>query len=146
MIPTSVSSFYYEYYKSDGSLETVALDDKELADHDIRYLTELICRRLNDEVTDDQKYHIFCRVRLSKTFKDFKSRLLLVQARLQALSVLIYSDALTGYIHQLIYPGFLEELVELLELQKPNLVDIRAAALRTLTSIIHLDRNAQYMR
>lgn len=146
IIPPSVSSFYYEYYRSDGSLQTVHLDDKELADHDIRYLTELICQRLNDDITDDTKYHIFCRVRLSKTFRDYKSRLLLVQARLQALSVLIYSDALTGYIHQLIYPGFLEELVELLELQKPHLVDIRAAALRTLTSIIHLERNAQHLR
>ncbi|XP_063707232.1 E3 ubiquitin-protein ligase HUWE1 isoform X2 [Culicoides brevitarsis] len=145
-IPASVSSFFYEYYKSDGSMETVHLDDKELTEKDIRLLTEQIVRKLNDDITDDQKYHIFCRVRLSKTFKDYKSRLLLVQARLQALSVLIYSDALTGHIHQLIYPGFLEELVELLELQKPNLVEIRAAALRTLTSIIHLERSSQYMR
>lgn len=40
--------------------------------------------------------------------------------------------------------GFLEELVELLEMKQPELMEIRAAALRTLTSIIHLDRNPHF--
>jgi E3 ubiquitin-protein ligase HUWE1 len=64
-----------------------------------------------------------------------------VQARLQALSVLVYSIAITENAHLLLYPGLLEELVEVLELTSPNLVEIRSAALRTLTSIIHLERN-----
>ena len=67
-----------------------------------------------------------------------------MQARLQALSVLVYSNALIDNSHSLLYPGFLEELVELLELASPHLVDIRAAALRTLTSVIHLDRNPHF--
>ena len=42
----------------------------------------------------------------------------------------------------LIYDGFVEELVEVLELrEEPSLMDIRAAVLRTLTAVIHLERD-----
>lgn len=34
----------------------------------------------------------------------------------------------------------MEELVDVLELEEMRLTEIKAAALRTLTSIIHLDR------
>lgn len=40
--------------------------------------------------------------------------------------------------------GLLEELVDVLELTEPQLMEIRAAALRTLTAIIHLDRNPNF--
>jgi len=42
------------------------------------------------------------------------------------------------------YLGLLEELVDVLELTEPQLMEIRAAALRTLTAIIHLDRNPNF--
>lgn len=99
-----------------------------------------------EELNDDQKYHVFSRVRLAASFHKYDLRLLFVQARLQAISILVYSDALAVDTHTLIYSGFLQELVELLECQKPYLVEIRAAALRTLTSILHLERNSQYLR
>lgn len=87
---------------------------------------------------------IFTRVRLSLAFHDYETRLQFVLARLQALSVLVYSNSLQDNINTLLYPGFLEELVELLEMREAKLVEIRAAALRTLTSIIHLDRNPNF--
>lgn len=87
---------------------------------------------------------IFTRIRLTLGFHKYEERLQFVLARLQALSVLVYSNSLQENIHQLLYPGFLEELVELLEMRQPHLVEIRAAALRTLTSIIHLDRNPHF--
>lgn len=87
---------------------------------------------------------IFTRVRLSLSFHDYETRLQFVLARLQALSVLVYSNSVQDNINSLLYPGFLEELVELLEMREPRLVEIRAAALRTLTSIIHLDRNPNF--
>lgn len=40
--------------------------------------------------------------------------------------------------------GLLEELVDVLESTEPQLMEIRAAALRTLTAIIHLDRNPNF--
>lgn len=87
---------------------------------------------------------IFTRVRLSLAFHNYESRLQFVMARLQALSVLVYSNSVQENFATLLYPGFLEELVELLELRDTKLVEIRAAALRTLTSIIHLDRNPNF--
>ena len=83
-------------------------------------------------------------IRLAHSFSDYRRRLQCVQARLQALSVLVYSNALQENAHSLLHAGLLEELVELLELPNPHLVEIRAAALRTLTSIIHLDRNPHF--
>lgn len=80
-------------------------------------------------------------IRLAHSFSDYRRRLQCVQARLQALSVLVYSNALQENAHSLLHAGLLEELVELLELPNSHLVEIRAAALRTLTSIIHLDRS-----
>jgi hypothetical protein len=44
----------------------------------------------------------------------------------------------------LYFKGLLEELVDVLELTEPQLMEIRAAALRTLTAIIHLDRNPNF--
>lgn len=87
---------------------------------------------------------LFTHVRLAYHFSNYRNRLLCVQARLQALSVLVYANALQDSAHTLLYNGLLEELVELIELKLPYLVEIRSAALRTLTSIIHLDRNPHF--
>lgn len=87
---------------------------------------------------------LFTHVRLAHHFADYRNRLLCVLARLQALSVLVYSNALQDSAHTLLYNGLLEELVELIELRLPYLVEIRSASLRTLTSIIHLDRNPHF--
>lgn len=84
---------------------------------------------------------LFTHVRLATHFADYRNRLKSVQARLQALSVLVYSNAIQDSPSNLLYNGLLEELVEVVELQDPQLTDIRCAALRTLTAIIHLDRN-----
>lgn len=101
---------------------------------------------VTDEVilTNLLQMQLFTHIRLAHCFSNRRLRLLCVQARLQALSVLVYSNALAENAHALLYSGILEELVELLEMPSPNLVEIRAAALRTLTSIIHLDRNPHF--
>ncbi|XP_063928722.1 E3 ubiquitin-protein ligase HUWE1 isoform X2 [Zophobas morio] len=92
-------------------------------------------------VPTDKQMWLFTHVRLAHHFADYNNRLLCVQARLQALSVLVYSNAIQDSPHNLLYNGLLEELVELVEMKEAHLVEIRSAALRTLTAIIHLDRN-----
>lgn len=87
---------------------------------------------------------LFTHVRLAHHFANYRTRLLCVQARLQALSVLVYSNSFQDSAHTLLYNGLLEELVELVELDAVAMVEIRSAALRTLTSIIHLDRNPHF--
>lgn len=92
-------------------------------------------------VPPEKEMWLFTHVRLATHFADYRNRLKSVQARLQALSVLVYSNAIQDSPSNLLYNGLLEELVEVVELQDPQLTDIRCAALRTLTAIIHLDRN-----
>ncbi|KAJ8914753.1 hypothetical protein NQ315_013256 [Exocentrus adspersus] len=92
-------------------------------------------------VPPEKEMWLFTHVRLATHFADYRNRLKSVQARLQALSILVYSSAIQDSPSNLLYNGLLEELVELIELQDPQLTDIRCAALRTLTAIIHLDRN-----
>ncbi|GFY42597.1 e3 ubiquitin-protein ligase HUWE1 [Trichonephila inaurata madagascariensis] len=84
---------------------------------------------------------LFTHIRLAYSFSCYSKRILCVQARLQALSVLVYCNAVPDNVNSLLYNGLIEELVDVLELQDSNLIEIKAAALRTLTSIIHLDRN-----
>ncbi|XP_077544919.1 HECT, UBA and WWE domain containing E3 ubiquitin protein ligase 1 isoform X4 [Haemaphysalis longicornis] len=80
-------------------------------------------------------------IRLAHSFSSYAKRLQCVQARLQALSILVYCSAIQDNINSLLYNGLIEELVDVLELRDPSLMEIKAASLRTLTSIIHLDRN-----
>ncbi|XP_050313082.1 E3 ubiquitin-protein ligase HUWE1 isoform X3 [Anthonomus grandis grandis] len=95
-------------------------------------------------VPQDKEMWLFTHVRLACQFANFEKRLKNVQARLQALSVLVYSNAIQDSQSNLLYNGLLEELVEVVELSDLQLTDIRCAALRTLTAIIHLDRNPQF--
>lgn len=86
------------------------------------------------------------RVRLVSGFRNLKLRLQFVQARLQAISVLIYSNALQDNVERVLYTGIGEELCELIDRQDKHLIDIRAAVLRTLTSMLHFDRNPNIPR
>lgn len=63
---------------------------------------------------------------------------------LSCVCVSVYSNALQENLNSVLYNGFIEELVDVLGLQDTQLMEIRAASLRTLTSIIHLDRNPKY--
>ena len=92
------------------------------------------------QVPEEKQMLLFTYVRLAHGFSDYRTRLKSVQARLQALSVLIYSNQLTDSIQSLLYSGLLEELVDVLEMKGEHLMEIKAAALKSLTSIIHLDR------
>merc|ERR1712223_963935 len=95
-------------------------------------------------VPEEKQMQLFTYLRLASSFSNYSKRLKCVQARLQALSVLIYSNTLTENVQSLLYSGLLEELVEVLEMDGEHLMEIKASALKALTSIIHLDRNPNY--
>ena len=96
------------------------------------------------QVPEEKQMQLFTYLRLASSFSNYSKRLKCVQARLQALSVLIYSNTLTENVQSLLYSGLLEELVEVLEMDGEHLMEIKASALKALTSIIHLDRNPNY--
>ncbi|XP_031573679.1 E3 ubiquitin-protein ligase HUWE1-like isoform X3 [Actinia tenebrosa] len=93
------------------------------------------------KVPEDKQVGLFSRVRLARHFPFYQERLRCVQARLWAISVLVYSNVSQDIQKSLMYQGFEEEVVELLELEDPKLLDIKTAGIRLLTSVIHLQFN-----
>uniref|UniRef100_A0A8C3K6Z4 E3 ubiquitin-protein ligase HUWE1 n=1 Tax=Calidris pygmaea TaxID=425635 RepID=A0A8C3K6Z4_9CHAR len=83
---------------------------------------------------------LFTHIRLAHGFSNHKKRLQAVQARLHAISILVYSNALQESANSILYNGLIEELVDVLQITDKQLMDIKAASLRTLTSIVHLER------
>ncbi|XP_056645575.1 E3 ubiquitin-protein ligase HUWE1 isoform X1 [Diorhabda sublineata] len=156
-IPASATTLHVEFHREDelkSSKSEVKTQDTKLAKPNlhiihIEHIDKLhktpaeIMKQLVSlyYVPPEKEMWLFTHVRLATHFADYRNRLKSVQARLQALSVMVYSNAIEDSPSNLLYNGLLEELVEVVELQDPQLTDIRCAALRTLTAIIHLDRN-----
>nr|XP_039271692.1 E3 ubiquitin-protein ligase HUWE1-like isoform X2 [Styela clava] len=93
-------------------------------------------------VPEDKRMLLYTHLRLAYSFSKRNLRLKCVQARLHAISVLVYMNSLqsvSNNLSNILYPGFIEELVDILQVNDGNIVDIKAAALRTLTSIVHLE-------
>lgn len=150
-IPSSATTLHFEFYCNNN--DSASRNGKQLVNYihleNIDKMVQTPAEIMRGliavyNIPPEKEMLLFTHVRLAHSFSDYKSRLFCVQARLQSLSILVYSNALQDNAHMLLYPGLLEELVELLELQLPYLVEIRSAALRTLTSIIHLDRNPHF--
>ncbi|KAH9508172.1 E3 ubiquitin-protein ligase huwe1 [Bulinus truncatus] len=93
------------------------------------------------DVPQDKQVLLFTHVRLACLFSNYEARVQCVQARLQAISILVYSSAIQDNMNVILYPGLIEELVDIVEIKDSALVDIKSAALRTLTSVIHIERN-----
>ncbi|GIX92131.1 e3 ubiquitin-protein ligase HUWE1 [Caerostris darwini] len=148
--PSSASTLHFEYYAESGdekvlkkATNTIIAIHIDNVDQIPNKTPSQIMEELVEKysVPEDKQMQLFTHIRLAHSFPDYDKRLLCVQARLQALSVLVYCNAVPENVNSLLYNGLIEELVDVLELQNENLIEIKAAALRTLTSIIHLDRN-----
>ncbi|KAG8199864.1 hypothetical protein JTE90_015857 [Oedothorax gibbosus] len=148
--PPSASTLHFEYYaetedentkkKTPHSVIAIHIDN---VDQIPNKSPSEIMQDLVDKfsVPEDKQMQLYTHVRLAHSFSDYPKRILCVQARLQALSVLVYCNAVPENAQTLLYNGLIEELVDVLELPDQGLIEIKAAALRTMTSIIHLDRN-----
>lgn len=98
------------------------------------------------KIPEEKRIKLFSRIRLAKHFHFYAKRIKCLQARLQAISILVYSTSnQENTVNQLLYPGFVEEIVDAIRLNDPNsrYADISSASLRTLTAIIHLERNSR---
>ncbi|RZF32790.1 hypothetical protein LSTR_LSTR011436 [Laodelphax striatellus] len=142
--PPTATTLHYEFYSEEeksGKFNQVTCIHVEGLDKLNRTAAEIMNSLLDAwKVPIDGQMSLFTHVRLAHAFSNYQLRLQCVQARLQSLSILLYNHSFIE-IHNLLYPGLLDELVELLEINDPKIIEIKAAALRTLTSIIHLDRN-----
>lgn len=134
-----------EFYRDGGAARNRSESWTVLHIEDVHRMNKSPSRILDEcidvyDVPQDKQLSLLTHLRLAYYFPVWAERVKLVQARLQALSILVYANAIQENIQQLLYSGLMEELVDILELSQDYLTDIKAAALRTLTSIIHLDR------
>lgn len=115
----------------------------QIKDKTLAQLMEELVETYN--VPKSKQMLLFTHLRLAHSFSNYRKRLQCVQARLQALSVIVYCNAIAIQENgnNILYNGFIEELVDVLEIKSNKLHDIKAAALRTLTSVIHLDHSSK---
>lgn len=133
-----------EYNSDKKSINVIHIDNvDQIKDESIASIMERLVA--NYDVPRDKQMQLFTHLRLANCFSDSIKRMQCVQARLQAMSIIIYcAPASTQEIGaQLLYNGFIEELVDILQLDGNNYIDIKSAALRTLTAVVHLDRNSR---
>ncbi|XP_060080556.1 E3 ubiquitin-protein ligase HUWE1-like [Ylistrum balloti] len=147
--PTSATTLHFEFYvdnKEDkgkkGMANVITSIHMENLDKSMKLPSEIMEEILeNFKVPEEKQMLLYTHIRLANLFSKYEARLQCVQARLQAMAILVYSNAIQDNMNALLYPGLIEELVDIIELKDEHLVEIKAASLRTLTSIIHLERN-----
>ena len=155
LFPASATTLHFEFYaeveksEAEDKKKTLASNVTVIHVEGLDKMNKTPARIMEEllqsyDVPEEKQMLLFTYVRLAHGFSDYKTRLKSVQARLQALSVLIYSNQLTDSIQSLLYNGLLEELVDVLEMKGDHLTEIKAASLKALTSIIHLDRNPNF--
>lgn len=138
------SSPQCDYVADKKSISVIHIDNvDQIKGESIANIMERLVATYN--VPRDKQMQLFTHLRLAYCFSDPVRRMQCVQARLQAMSIIIYcAPATTQEIGtQLLYNGFIEELVDILQLEGNDFIDIKSAALRTLTSVVHLDRNSR---
>ncbi|XP_018615997.1 E3 ubiquitin-protein ligase HUWE1 isoform X2 [Scleropages formosus] len=148
--PPSATTLHFEFYAEPGSEVKV---EKKTSSNTLHYIHIEQLDKISESPSEimesltimhsipkDKQMLLFTHIRLAHGFSNHKKRLQAVQARLHAISILVYSNALQESANSILYNGLIEELVDVLQITDKQLVDIKAASLRTLTSIVHLER------
>ncbi|XP_066436802.1 E3 ubiquitin-protein ligase HUWE1 isoform X3 [Eleutherodactylus coqui] len=148
--PPSATTLHFEFYAEPGSEVKV---EKRASSNTLHYIHIEELDKISESPSEimesltklhsipkDKQMLLFTHIRLAHGFSNHKKRLQAVQARLHAISILVYSNALQESANSILYNGLIEELVDVLQITDKQLMDIKAASLRTLTSIVHLER------
>ncbi|XP_068104390.1 E3 ubiquitin-protein ligase HUWE1 isoform X4 [Hyperolius riggenbachi] len=148
--PPSATTLHFEFYAEPGSEVKI---EKRTSSNTLHYIHIEELDKISESPSEimesltklhsipkDKQMLLFTHIRLAHGFSNHKKRLQAVQARLHAISILVYSNALQESANSILYNGLIEELVDVLQITDKQLMDIKAASLRTLTSIVHLER------
>uniref|UniRef100_A0A8C2WWL7 E3 ubiquitin-protein ligase HUWE1 n=1 Tax=Cyclopterus lumpus TaxID=8103 RepID=A0A8C2WWL7_CYCLU len=149
--PPSATTLHFEFYAEPGP--EIKVERKQTSSNTLHYIHIEQLDKISESPSEimesltvmynipkDKQTLLFTHIRLAHGFSNHKKRLQAVQARLHAISILVYSNALQESANSILYNGLIEELVDVLQITDKQLVDIKAASLRTLTSIVHLER------
>ncbi|KAG5838248.1 hypothetical protein ANANG_G00221770 [Anguilla anguilla] len=148
--PPSATTLHFEFYAEPASDVKV---ERKTSSNTLHYIHIEQLDKISESPSEimesltniysipkDKQTLLFTHIRLAHGFSTHRKRLQAVQARLHAISILVYSNALQETANSILYNGLIEELVDVLQITDKQLVDIKAASLRTLTSIVHLER------
>ena len=166
--PPSATTLHFEFYKDESTSTPSGKDHQSTAlqsgkanvksaiilniihIENVDQITNRTLAELMEEliatynVPKDKQMLLFTHLRLAHYFSNYRKRLQCVQALLQALSTIVFSNALTIQDNfNVQYNGFIKELVEVLELKGNHLLEIKTAAIHTLTSIIHSNHTSR---
>ncbi|XP_054975774.1 E3 ubiquitin-protein ligase HUWE1 isoform X9 [Sorex araneus] len=148
--PPSATTLHFEFYADPGAEVKI---EKRTTSNTLHYIHIEQLDKISESPSEimesltkmysipkDKQMLLFTHIRLAHGFSNHRKRLQAVQARLHAISILVYSNALQESANSILYNGLIEELVDVLQITDKQLMDIKAASLRTLTSIVHLER------
>nr|XP_020034128.1 E3 ubiquitin-protein ligase HUWE1 isoform X8 [Castor canadensis] len=148
--PPSATTLHFEFYADPGAEVKI---EKKTTSNTLHYIHIEQLDKISESPSEimesltkmysipkDKQMLLFTHIRLAHGFSNHRKRLQAVQARLHAISILVYSNALQESANSILYNGLIEELVDVLQITDKQLMEIKAASLRTLTSIVHLER------
>ncbi|XP_070147729.1 E3 ubiquitin-protein ligase HUWE1 isoform X8 [Ovis canadensis] len=148
--PPSATTLHFEFYADPGAEVKI---EKRTSSNTLHYIHIEQLDKISESPSEimesltkmysipkDKQMLLFTHIRLAHGFSNHRKRLQAVQARLHAISILVYSNALQESANSILYNGLIEELVDVLQITDKQLMEIKAASLRTLTSIVHLER------
>ncbi|KAK2493678.1 hypothetical protein MC885_010643, partial [Smutsia gigantea] len=148
--PPSATTLHFEFYADPGAEVKI---EKRATSNTLHYIHIEQLDKISESPSEimesltkmysipkDKQMLLFTHIRLAHGFSNHRKRLQAVQARLHAISILVYSNALQESANSILYNGLIEELVDVLQITDKQLMEIKAASLRTLTSIVHLER------
>ncbi|ELV12428.1 E3 ubiquitin-protein ligase HUWE1 [Tupaia chinensis] len=148
--PPSATTLHFEFYADPGAEVKI---EKRTTSNTLHYIHIEQLDKISESPSEimesltkmysipkDKQMLLFTHIRLAHGFSNHRKRLQAVQASQHAISILVYSNALQESANSILYNGLIEELVDVLQITDKQLMEIKAASLRTLTSIVHLER------
>ncbi|OQV13392.1 E3 ubiquitin-protein ligase HUWE1 [Hypsibius exemplaris] len=96
-------------------------------------------------IPESKQIPLYFHLRLAYSFADYKARVFCVHSRLLSLAILAYTNHIPENLTSYIYSGIVEELVDVLQLKSHDLLELKAAVMRTLTAVVHHDRGSRCM-
>ncbi|KAJ0036810.1 hypothetical protein NQD34_005487 [Periophthalmus magnuspinnatus] len=114
--PPSATTLHFEFYAEPGPEVKIERKISESPSEIMESLTAMY------NIPKDKQTLLFTHIRLAHGFSNHKKRLQAVQARLHAISILVYSNALQESANSILYNGLIEELVDVLQITDKQLV------------------------
>uniref|UniRef100_A0A4W3GQ80 E3 ubiquitin-protein ligase HUWE1-like n=1 Tax=Callorhinchus milii TaxID=7868 RepID=A0A4W3GQ80_CALMI len=139
--PPSATTLHFEFY-AEPSAEVKL--DKKVTNNTLHYIH---IEQL-DKISESPSEIMESLTKMYSIPKDKQVRIPLSRVVVNSLALArslfvcraVYSNALQESANSILYNGLIEELVDVLQIPDKQLMDIKAASLRTLTSIVHLER------